>query len=147
MPIKDQTIYPPYWKQFSLYIRTTRSGGECEVCGVGNYLVGARDRFGTFHEENGIHSLNSEVGLHLFGDDFVFKMSRIVLTVAHLDAVGDVCRCQDETGFLCAKPDHVKAMCQLCHNRYDRPKRTLNSRSTNSAKKDAARGLFAEVSI
>jgi hypothetical protein len=145
MPVKDPTIYPRHWKQFSLYIRTERSGGKCEVCGVDNYAVGARDRFGEFRTESSIHSLNSDVGLHLFGDSFTFKMSRIVLTVAHLDAEGDICRCQDETGFLCANPDHVKAMCQKCHNSYDRPKRNKNAKITNEAKKDANRGLFTEA--
>lgn len=110
MPIKDASIYPKYWKQFSAYIRFERAGGKCEVCGVENYT-----------ERDG---------------------SKIVLTVAHLDAEGDVCRCFDDAGFLCANPDHVKAMCQRDHNRYDRPKRNKNARLTAQTKADAARGLF-----
>jgi hypothetical protein len=136
MPIKDATIYPPYWKQFSLFIRTERSGGECEVCSIPNGWVkvtykrgfeGVRDFIGPTTE-----------GL-LFEGDRVIKLAKVVLTVAHLDAVGDVCRCQDRTGFLCANPAHVKAMCQKCHNTYDRPKRNRNAAAT---RKDAARGLF-----
>lgn len=36
MPIKDQSIYPPYWKQFSLYIRKERAEDKCEWCFVQN---------------------------------------------------------------------------------------------------------------
>lgn len=32
MPIKDPTIYPPYWKQFSKYIRFERAENSCEKC-------------------------------------------------------------------------------------------------------------------
>jgi hypothetical protein len=140
MPIKDASIYPPYWRQFSEYIRFERAASKCERCKVPNYAVIVWDRFGRWHLEDEIHGYNSDVGDHLFPDDW--KASKVVLTVAHLDADGDVCRCQDETGFLCAKPDHVKAMCQRCHNRYDRPKRNVNAQKTLAGKKDAARGLF-----
>lgn len=112
MPIKDQSIYPPYWKVFSKYIRFERADGKCEVCLAVNYAD---------HPETG---------------------SKVVLTVAHLDADGDACRCQDETGFLCAKPSHCKAMCQRCHNRYDRPKRNLNAQRTLTDRKDAERRLL-----
>ena len=42
MPIKDQTIYPPYWKQFSLHIRVERAESRCEQCDVENYSINAR---------------------------------------------------------------------------------------------------------
>jgi hypothetical protein len=40
---------------------------------------------------------------------------KIVLTVAHLNAAGGPCSCAP----LCSNADHVKAMCQRCHLRYD----------------------------
>lgn len=50
MPIKDQSIYPPYWKQFSLYIRKERAGDECEWpdCGAVNGEFGRVGRDGVW---------------------------------------------------------------------------------------------------
>jgi hypothetical protein len=139
MPIKDASIYPPYWRQFSEYIRFVRAENKCEVCEMPNYWV-------KVVYKKGFQGIREFIGENIDGLIFegaaIIKQSKVVLTVAHLDADGDVCRCQDETGFLCAKPDHVKAMCQRCHNRYDRPKRNLNAQKTLAVKKDAARGLF-----
>ncbi len=42
MPIKDPTIYPPYWKQFSQYIRFDRAKNRCEKCGIENKTVNPR---------------------------------------------------------------------------------------------------------
>lgn len=42
MPIKDPTIYPPYWKQFSLYIRKERAADRCEQCDIVNGSINAR---------------------------------------------------------------------------------------------------------
>lgn len=138
MPIKDPTIYPRHWEQFSLYIRTERSDGKCEVCGIENGAIGNRDFDGTWFYNPGYEAAKENgVGFYV-----TTGWKKIVLTVAHLDAVGDICRCQDATGFLCANPAHVLAMCQRCHNRYDSPKRMGNAKLTNELKKDAARGLL-----
>jgi hypothetical protein len=145
MPIKDPTIYPPYWKQFSEYIRFDRAGNKCEECDVENGSVGVRDSKGRWWPEDVIHGLNSDVGADLFGADFDFKMMRIVLTVAHLDNEGGVCDCKARTGLKCANPAHVKALCQRCHLRIDLPKHIANRRASIAANKDAARGLFADV--
>lgn len=142
MPIKDATIYPPYWKQFSEYIRFERAGNQCEECGVENGKIGARGRDGIFLTENEVHGLNSDVGLALFGDDFNWKFTKIVLTVAHLDHEGGCCRCKEETGRKCAKPDHVLALCQRCHLTLDMPKHIANRQATLAGQKDAVRGLL-----
>ncbi len=42
MPIKDPSIYPPYWKQFSLYIRKERAGDRCEECDIENKTINVR---------------------------------------------------------------------------------------------------------
>lgn len=145
MPIKDQKIYPPYWKQFSLYIRVERAGNKCEKCNVENYAVGARDRNGVFRTEDEIEGLNSDVGEHLFGSDFNWKFTKIVLTVAHLDYEGGICQCRRRTGLKCATPSHVLALCQRCHLSMDMPHHLANRRKTLGARKDAGRRLFSEI--
>jgi hypothetical protein len=142
MPIKDPTIYAPYWKQFSLYIRKVRAEDKCEDCKVQNGAVGARDLFGNWHLEDAIHGMNSYVGMMSFGPDFNFKMTKIVLTVAHLDQDGGPCQCKARTGRKCANPEHVKALCQRCHLRLDMPKHIKNRRATIAARNDESRGLF-----
>lgn len=116
MPIKDQSIYPPYWKQFSLYIRKERAGDRCEnaACGI----------------ENGVYNLRG---------------SLVVLTVAHLDYEGGACDCKARTGRKCARPDHVLALCQACHLRMDLPHHIANRQRAIMEQKDAARRLLAEV--
>lgn len=141
MPI-DYKKYPANWKSFSLEIRNIRSDGKCEECGVKNYAVGARDRFGKFHAEDEIHNMNSDIGADLFSHKFDTKMTRIVLTVAHLDNKGGICDCKERTGRKCAKPDHVLALCQRCHLQMDMPKHIENRRNTLMTAKDAERGLF-----
>lgn len=141
MPVKDQSIYPPYWKQFSLYIRTERSSGKCEECGIANYWLKVvyklRNGFGGIMD-----GVVEKLDDPLLKGSQILRTTKIVLTVAHLDAEGDVCRCQDRTGLLCANPNHVKAMCQRCHNRYDVPKRRENRMATAALKNDERRSLF-----
>ncbi len=145
MPIKDQSIYPPYWKQFSLYIRKERAEDKCEQCGVENYAVGARGKDGVFRDERSISGLNSDVGMALYGTDFNWKMTKIVLTVAHLDNTGGICDCKRRTGRKCAIPDHVLALCQKCHLQMDLPHHLANRRKSAEIQKDAERHLFEEL--
>lgn len=143
MPIKDPTIYPANWKAFSREIREERSGGICENgCGARNGEIGRHDLNGKWWHEDSIESMNNGVGESLFGLDFDWRMAKVVLTVAHLNAEGGICTCEAKTGKLCADPEHVLAMCQRCHNRYDAPKRRTNAANTLKTKKDAARPLF-----
>lgn len=141
----DRSKYPTNWKAFSHEIRNGRAGGKCEECGVENYAVGARDRFGVFHFEDSIHCLNSYDGEYLFGDEFDWKMTKIVLTVAHLDHEGGICDCYARTGMKCTNPEHVLALCQKCHLALDMPKHIANRRETIATRNDAARPLLGEV--
>lgn len=111
MLVKDKTIYPPYWKQFSEFIRFTRAEGYCEDCGIPN----------GFRRENG---------------------AVVVLTVAHLDHDGGPCECLARLGRKCAKPSHVAALCQKCHNTLDAPARRINAAATLATKLDGQRGLL-----
>ena len=140
MPI-DYSLYPPYWKQFSKHIREERAGNRCEWpdCGAVNGEVGRVGHDGVWRSESEIHSLNSDVGFALYDD---LNVSRVVLTVAHLDHEGGVCECKARTGRKCARPDHVLALCQKHHLALDLPKHIAKRQRTLAAQKDAGRGLF-----
>ena len=155
MPIKDASIYPKHWKQFSEYIRFDRAKNRCERCGIRNYAVGHYEgsKFvyygGSLYLDETSHGFNgfkeSKELFDFLKDDmngFEHKPTMIVLTVAHLDRVRDICDCQFMTGYLCANPKHVKAMCQKCHNNYDVDKRRVNREKTLRIKQDAKRGLL-----
>lgn len=68
--------------------------------------------------------------------------AKVVLTVAHLDHDGGVCDCRRRTGRKCARPDHVKAMCQRCHLALDKPAHVAVRRKNLIRKKDQGRGLL-----
>ncbi len=140
----DSKKYPANWKAFSLEIRNGRAKGKCEECSVENYAVGARDRFGKFHTEDAIYSMNSDVGMDLFSHKFDTKMTKIILTVAHLDHEGGICDCYARTGMKCTIPEHVLSLCQKCHLALDMPKHIANRRETIATRNDAARPLLGE---
>ena len=96
MPIKkqNQKRYPP--KKAWARIRNrilARSRGRCECTG-----------------ECGLHPNRRCQELHY--DSALFAGGRVILTLAHLDH-------QPENN----SDDNLKAMCQRCHNRYDRQHR------------------------
>lgn len=101
----DYSRYPDNWKEFSKFIRFERANNRCEV--------------------EGCTAVNYEP--HPLTD------SKVMLTVAHLDGIGDVCQCEEETGQKCANPDHVLAMCQRCHLRYDIERHKFNRRRSRAA--------------
>lgn len=60
----------------------------------------------------------------LNGERHPITGSIVVLTVAHLDHQPE--HCED---------DNLRALCQRCHNRYDRPHRQRNAATTRRASK------------
>jgi hypothetical protein len=90
MPIRpeNRARYPVNWKQISLTIRE-RAQWRCEQV----------DEFG-----------NRCRAIH--GEPHPFTLSRVILTVAHLDHTPENCGAEN-----------LKAMCQRCHNSYDAPMR------------------------
>ena len=134
MPIKpeNKSRYPENWKQISEDIRFNRANNRCEFCGVPNYAVGHRDEDGRFVPIAGniyadcavkglsYPSLNSLTfteakkiaDSETFNCLWGYKYIVIVLTVAHLDHQPENC-----------DPENLKAMCQKCHNSYDRSHR------------------------
>ena len=91
--------YPPNWNEISKQAREA-AGQQCQQCGVTNGAVGARDRFGAWHDEDDIHGMNSDVGYDLFDGEFP-KMTRIVLTCHHPD--GDTANPNARLEVLCQK--------------------------------------------
>ena len=101
MPI-DYKKYPKNWKSEIRPRILKRANNKCECCGLENYSL--------------VHSFkeNSKtVWKDLSYGDFIRKLAKtvkVVLTIAHLD--------HDETNHD-VKDERLKAMCQLCHLRYD----------------------------
>ena len=119
MPLtREQSArYPKNWKAFSLSIRMDRAAGRCECTG-----------------ECGLHRDNPGPRrcIEVHGHAAKWAKGKVILTVAHLDAKDGPCKCPDP----CVKPEHVKAMCQRCHLRYDLPRHQANSAATRRAKRD-----------
>lgn len=107
--------YPKDWPEISRRIRYERAQGQCECEG-----------------ECGLHRANPGPRrcIERDGKLAVFARGKVMLTVAHLDASGDICRCSDDGEEKCAIPEHLKAMCQRCHLRYDQPMHQRNAAQT-----------------
>jgi len=133
MPIKDKSIYPHDWKHISLAVRR-RANGCCEFCGVENYAVGARDRYGNWHDMDAIDSMSASEGDMLFEE--YPKMIKIVLTVAHLDH-----------NTRNNKLDNLKALCQKCHLTYDAKYHAANAKVTRSRKKEEAIAATGQLKL
>lgn len=137
MPIKveSRARYPKDWPAISRAIRE-RAGNKCEQCRAPNGEVILRGSGkdantymlsggGTFTADTGQY-LGLSRGSEYCGRNFV----KVILTVAHLDHQPENC-----------EPDNLKALCQRCHNAYDRAHRAANATTTRRARK-AARDLF-----
>ena len=118
MPNPTGVVYPAHWRAFARSIRE-RAGERCECdgrCGLHRTNPGPR----RCEERN--------------GEPATWARGIVVLTIAHLNASGDVCRCDP----LCADEAHVLAMCQRCHLRYDVALHVRNS----SKRRWAAKGVI-----
>lgn len=113
MPIRpsEKSRYPKNWKEISDRIRA-RAGGRCECegeCDLDHYDRG----------ENRCREVHgATAGWNLK------KLVKVVLTTAHLDHTPE--NCEDE---------NLKAMCQLCHLRYDRHHHARTARATRESNK------------
>lgn len=108
MPI-DYTRYPPNWEQIRTRI-LQRARHCCEWCEVPNYAYRfiwngeASPRVIDGEDMQSIREMKSYL------EDTPHTMTRIVLTIAHLD--------HDEYNWD-VKDDRLVALCQRCHVRYD----------------------------
>jgi hypothetical protein len=100
----DYSRYPENWHEFSRFIRFERAQNKCEWCGAMN------------------------------GEPHPVTGSKVVLTVAHMDAPDGVCQCEKETGAKCAKAEHVAALCQRDHLTYDGKRHAFNARRTRASR-------------
>ncbi len=118
MPI-DYRRYPSNWHELSLWIRTTRVGGRCECMG-----------------ECGLHKTHPGPRrcVERNGEIATWGRGTIVLTVAHL--CGEDCPDIPPGKKVCANRDHLKAMCQRCHLRYDAAQHKRNGARTRQAQKE-----------
>jgi hypothetical protein len=112
-------LYPDNWPEVSRFIRFERAKGQCECTG-----------------HCGLHKTNPGPRRcsELDGEPAKWANGKVMLTVAHLDAEGDICRCEQQTGQKCSNPDHLLAMCQRCHLRYDHPQHQRNASKTRRAR-------------
>lgn len=96
MPIlkENKHLYPENWKELSNYIRFERAKGKCENCGA-------------IHK-SWVNRYTRELCL---SDEE--NAIRIILTTAHLDH-----NPQNN------KFSNLKALCQKCHNNYDKQHRS-----------------------
>lgn len=112
--------YPANWEQFSREIRFGRAGGRCECtgeCGLHRTTPGPRRC------------------VEVDGSKAHWANGKVILTVAHLNAAGGPCQCDPH----CADPEHVKAMCQRCHLRYDGPRHQDNASKNRDKKRGQLR--------
>jgi hypothetical protein len=95
--------YPDNWELVSAFVRHVRARGQCECSG--ECYLGK-----PWGHKNRCLEINRQPGRFMTG--------RVVLTTAHL------CDCYP----LCSTTDHLKAMCQACHLRFDRYHHARNRR-------------------
>lgn len=121
MPI-NYSNYPPNWKTEIRPDILKRENNCCKFCGVENYSIGYRC-------ENGIWNKieKSFAGDMIAEDakDMGYKVVKIVLTIAHLD--------HDTTN---NDYSNLAALCQKCHNNYDKVHRKANRKATTNKKKN-----------
>jgi 5-methylcytosine-specific restriction endonuclease McrA len=125
MPIRpsDRHRYPKDWKSIRKHI-LERAGNRCEFCGIENGVIGRRRSNGSFERFEG---MEAEVA-SLEG----FRLTRIVLTVAHLDHTPEN-----------NADDNLRALCQRCHLAHDATEHRRNASDTRRRKRDASRPLLA----
>lgn len=120
MPIRveNKHRYPLNWRQEIRPAILKRAGNRCEECGVPNYSIGVRDRYGQFWHIDEIHASDAPEQFEGLG-----KVFRIILTIAHLNHVPEDCR-----------PENLKAWCQRCHLTWDAKHHARTARRTRQRK-------------
>lgn len=112
MPI-DYSKYPPNWKTEIVPAVIKRANNCCETCGLENHsevwAIRVMIREGSRYKIRSIWFRNSQDAERESINGLVFK-KKVVLTISHTD--------HDEHNHD-VKLDRLKALCQLCHLRYD----------------------------
>jgi len=117
MPI-NYSKYPPNWKEIRERI-LTRAGNKCEFCGLDNnsivfsVVIYCR-KLGRYSFRHVWFRDERDATRESLGG--LVSKKRVVLTIAHLD--------HDETNFN-VTDDRLRALCQICHLRYDAPEKII----------------------
>jgi hypothetical protein len=127
----DKSKYPENWPAISLQVRT-EAGNRCEGCMVANYAEGARDCAGMWWSKDRIEAASPEL-LRRWFDPATFKLTRIVLTVAHLDHD----RANGERG-------NLTPLCQRCHLGHDQEQHLANAAATRQRKGGEAKAATGQ---
>ena len=110
----DYSKYPADWKTRIVPAVLERANHKCEICSLGNYQIVYAIKLPM--RENGKYKMRSIWFSNIndakreAGEDRDVKHVKVVLTIAHLD--------HDELNHDVSL-DRLKALCQLCHLRYD----------------------------
>lgn len=115
MPI-DYKRYPANWKSYIVPNVIARAGNRCECCGLANKSIVWAVKF-QVKDDDGRYKIKSiwfrdsrDADREACGNKHLVRAVQVVLTIAHLD--------HDETNESVTL-DRLKAMCQICHLRYD----------------------------
>ncbi len=127
MPINLKD-YHPRWSLLSRLIRK-KAGNKCEWCGVPNGKVIRRHTDGTWEVSTPMHQKWRWPQIKTFNDIWSktngWKLTKIVLTVAHLD--------QDKDN---NREANLAALCQKCHLGHDAQQHARNRRYGRYHKRD-----------
>lgn len=128
MPI-DYKEYHPKWSLISRLIRFFRAGNKCEICGLENGAIIKRLGKGQWREPNEEEDSRlcdlMESGLNYQKALKEVKLTKIILTVAHMDHI------KTNNRF-----DNLKALCQSCHLFHDKDHHATNRRFGRNWKKN-----------
>lgn len=102
MPI-NYNLYPANWKTEIRPRILARAENRCECCGLKNYST-------VFSFKDNQKKTIWVASVWNLPTNVLAKYVKVILTIAHLD--------HDESN-LEVKDDRLKALCQLCHLRYD----------------------------
>lgn len=126
MPIKteNRARYPKNWPEIRASI-LERAGNRCEFCDIPNSVF-KNTKTGEWTDDPMYAEKMNCIDGH--------KIIMVVLTIAHLDH-------QPENN----DPANLRALCQKCHNDYDRPHRQRNAAITRQQKRNGGACLELEV--
>lgn len=137
VPIKpeNRARYPSNWREIRANV-LERAQNKCERCAAPNHETIARGDDGTYMLMGGeVH--DAETGKYLGmarGSEYpVVRMTRVVLTIAHLDHTPENC-----------DMNNLRAWCQKCHLSYDAEHHRRNSQITRRARSGTAE-LFPDA--
>ena len=131
MPMNPKD-YPANWPEISRRIRFERAGNRCEWCGVPNgaFRNVRTDEFKLKAEHCGRWVLAGE------------KVTRIVLTVAHLGVARADGSPGDKHDKMDVRDENMAALCQRCHLAFDREDHVRRRKENREARRMAREPVF-----